>query len=67
MQDFFELSIDEQVAVLATMLKRLAATNCKSLGEVAHEMELSPQAAWDQIMTESGMPTCSVPGRLLSH
>ena len=66
MKDFFELSIEEQASALAALLERLAATECRSLNDVALDMGASRQAAWDRTMADAGLPACRVPDRLLS-
>ena len=65
MTDFYELSIEEQVSAPATLLKQLAAAECTSLNDVAFDMEVSRQAAWDRIMADAGLPACGIPDRLL--
>ncbi len=64
-RNFCELSIEEQVSALATLLKQLAAAGCSSLNDVAFDMEVSRQAAWDRTMADAGLPICSIPDRLL--
>ena len=65
MTDFFELPIEGRVSALAALLKQLAASRCRSLNDVAFDMEASRQAAWDRIMADAGLPACGIPDRLL--
>ncbi len=65
MTDFFELPIEGRASALAALLERLAAAGCSSLNDVAFDMEVSRQAAWDRIMADAGLPACGIPDRLL--
>ena len=66
MTDFFELPVAGRIAALAALVERLDATGCHSLNDVAFDMEVSRQAAWDRTMADAGLPACRVPDRLLS-
>ncbi len=62
---FYELPVAGRIAALAALIERLAATECRSLHNLAVDMGVSRQAAWDRTMADAGLPACGVPERLL--
>ncbi|MGO8920566.1 MAG: hypothetical protein ACLQJR_32125 [Stellaceae bacterium] len=65
MKEFDDLGELDKCSALAATLEAIAPDECHSIQEWARRQKISPQRAWERILTAKGLPLSQIPSRLL--